>query len=127
MIKSHIQFRLLLIIYCLLIITGSSIPGNSLPKVVTLTPDKLLHTIEYFILGVIFILWVKQDKPKWIAQYKYSSLFLFGCLFALFDEFWQSFIPGRFSDILDWSVDMLGILIAMAVFYWKEKSNDKSA
>ena len=39
-----IQFFL----YLLLILIGSSIPGESVPTVFALTWDKLLHVLEYF-------------------------------------------------------------------------------
>ena len=44
-----LQFKFFL----LLIIIGSSIPGNSVPGIVSLSWDKLLHFIEYSILGVL--------------------------------------------------------------------------
>ena len=44
-----LQFKLFL----LLIIIGSSIPGKSVPEIVTLSWDKLLHFIEYSILGAL--------------------------------------------------------------------------
>jgi VanZ family protein len=42
---------------------------------------------------------------------------IIGCLFALSDEFHQSFVPGRTSEIGDIIADCLGIGMAVLV-YW---------
>ena len=47
--QPKLQFKLFL----LLIIIGSSIPGKSVPEIVSLSWDKLLHIIEYSILGAL--------------------------------------------------------------------------
>jgi VanZ family protein len=51
---------------------------------------------------------VKKNIP-WIL--------IIGCLFALSDEFHQSFVPGRTSEIGDIIADCLGIGMAVLV-YW---------
>ena len=45
--KNHFYF------YLVLILIGSSIPGDTVPSFLGLTWDKLLHLIEYGIIGFL--------------------------------------------------------------------------
>ena len=100
------SYRNLLIVYGILILSISSIPGHSIPRFVLLSWDKLLHIIEYSFLGFLSVSSF-NDKSK--NQIIIISIF---CLcFAIFDEIWQSFIPGRFSSGLDVIADGIGIII----------------
>jgi len=47
-------------------------------------------------------------------------------LFAIFDEFWQSFVPGRFPSVFDVIADIIGFsLVAGTMYYRLRKNNDK--
>lgn len=100
------DYRKLLIIYGILILSVSSIPGNSIPRFVFLSWDKLIHVIEYFILGFLSVSGI---------NYKTNNQIIIICIacicFAIVDEIWQSFIPGRFSSGLDVIADGIGIII----------------
>ena len=99
-------FRILLILYAVLILLVSSIPGNSIPRFVLFSWDKLLHLIEYSILGFLSVNSFDKKSKKQII------IISFFCLcFAMLDEVWQSFIPGRFSSALDVIADGIGIVI----------------
>jgi len=41
--------------YLVLILLGSSIPGESMPPIMALTWDKMLHVIEYSLVGFLGI------------------------------------------------------------------------
>ena len=113
------SYRNLLILYALLIFLVSSVPGNSIPRFVLLSWDKLLHLIEYFFLGFLS---VKSFNNKSKKQTIIISIF---CLcFAILDETWQSFIPGRFSSGLDVIADGIGIVIG-SIFALRYNSNKK--
>jgi VanZ family protein len=45
-------------------------------------------------------------------------ILIIGCLYALSDEFHQSFVPGRTSELGDIIADCLGICMAV-LLYWK--------
>lgn len=103
------HYRLLTCLFMVAILLASSIPGKSLPKVVILSPDKLLHIAEYGILGFLVFMSVK----------KMSYVLLLGAIiFAGFDEFWQSFIPGRFPSIFDVIADMIGFYGVVGTLYY---------
>jgi len=111
---SQKMYRIIFGLYLVAILAASSIPGNSMPKIVILSPDKLLHLAEYFILAVLAFLSFK----------KFSKRLIFGLvLFSIIDEIWQSFIPGRLPSIFDVGADILGILIVISGVYFRSLKN----
>ena len=102
------HFRGMLIGYILLIISVSSIPGNSIPRFILLSWDKLLHMVEYSILGYLAVNSFRAISKNQVI------VIIISCLgFACFDELWQSLIPGRFSSGLDIIADGIGIIIGI--------------
>ena len=100
------HFRGMLIGYILLIISVSSIPGNSIPRFILLSWDKLLHMVEYSILGYLAVNSFRAISKNQVI------VIIISCLgFACFDELWQSLIPGRFSSGLDIIADGIGIIM----------------
>lgn len=109
-------YRILFGLYLIAILAASSIPGHSMPKIIILSPDKLLHLAEYFVLGVLAYLSFKRFS--W-------PLFIGLILFACFDEIWQSFIPGRRPSVFDVAADILGIMIVIGAVYFRSlKAHD---
>ena len=99
-------YRKLLITYGILILSISSIPGDSIPRFVLLSWDKLIHIIEYSFLGFLSVSSIDNKSKNQII-----IACLFCLFFAILDEIWQSFIPGRFSSVLDVIADGIGIII----------------
>ena len=99
-------FRILLILYMALILTLSSFPAQTLPKTWLLNWDKLIHLIQYFILGVLAMKSLKKININSVIL-----VIIFGLLFGSIDEFLQSFISGRFSSALDVLADTIGTAI----------------
>ena len=99
-------FRILLILYMALILTLSSLPAQTLPKTWLLNWDKLIHLIQYFILGVLAMKSLKKININSVIL-----VIIFGLLFGSIDEFLQSFISGRFSSALDVLADTIGTAI----------------
>ena len=97
--KNHFYF------YLVLILIGSSMPGDTVPSFVGLTWDKLLHVIEYGIMGFLAYRAYHTEIKSPIY-----SLIIFGVLFGALDETWQSFIPGRFSSHYDIIADLIGVI-----------------
>ena len=44
---------------------------------------------------------------------------LFGCAHATFDEWHQSFVPGRSSDLADWIADVAGVMLGVLFVAWR--------
>jgi len=97
------------------ILVGSSIPGHKIPTVFQLTPDKLIHCLEYFIFGFLVIRWV-------VVEFKTSFFFqvvitlALGAVAAMADELYQHLTPGRTPDVWDWCLDVVGIALSILIF-----------
>jgi len=89
------------------ILTVSSFPDPD--PGFTLFPgcDKILHFIEYSILGV--------GLRYWSGGAGLPSL-MGGAGFAAFDEFHQRFVPGREASLWDWVADLAGLLVGSLIF-----------
>lgn len=126
LIKNKFRFVYLpLIIYWMLLLTATSLPGEDLPNIGV--SDKIEHFTAYFILAVILNLALLVQSKYGIVKLR-SSLFatiIISCYAAL-DEFHQLFIPGRSGDIKDWIADFVatctGVLI---IFLISGKYRDK--
>ena len=100
------HFRILLLIYMLLILGVSSLPSENIPKLMLLNFDKLIHLVEYFILGALLMKSMKNISTKMLI-----FVIPFGLFFGIMDEYLQSFILGRFSSSLDVLADTIGVVI----------------
>ena len=96
-------------LYLLLILILSSIPGNSVPNIVSLTWDKLIHFFEYVVLGFLGYRAFLHNNELNIYLFCFMGI-LFGC----FDELWQSMIPGRFSSHYDVIADVIGVICGVS-------------
>tara|TARA_A100001011_G_C14076241_1_gene742487 strand:+ start:359 stop:706 length:348 start_codon:yes stop_codon:yes gene_type:complete len=103
--------RLHLFLFSLIIILISSIPGNSFSGKFNFGYDKIIHFIEYSFLGYFCL----KSKIK-LFKSSYFFTMIFGMFFGIFDEFWQSFIPGRNSSIYDVIADFSGICFISFLF-----------
>jgi len=73
---------------------------------------KLAHVLEY---AVLFFLVQRALFSTGVlgAGLRLPLAMLIACLYALSDEWHQSFIPGRSACLADVGVDMLGALLAL--------------
>ena len=99
------------LLFAVLIIGLSSI--HQLPG--TPTPDKVNHSAEYFLFA--FFVWraLTGGRIEAFSWSRAGMIILICGAFGLLDEYYQSFIPGRVSSILDWYADIAGIF-AMITF-----------
>ena len=96
----------------------SSMPGTDVPSIL---PDYIPHFVEYAILG--FLVWgaVRLTKKQQPAGLVSLWAVCITSIYAVSDEFHQSFIPGRTPDIKDWAVDTAAAIVAAAVM-WSVKA-----
>lgn len=70
-----------------------------------------VHIIEYFILGVFAVIFVKSINVKmWIGT-------VLTCVFGLLDETVKILLPTREFSYIDLMKDLLGAGIALALFW----------
>jgi len=110
--------RLALIFFCLAILAGSSIPGDQIPKEFQLTPDKLIHCLEYFTLGILVYRWLMLQFAFNKVHFLFLITLVLGAGFGALDENYQRLTPGRTPDIWDWVLDTIGVLLAAISGYW---------
>ena len=100
--------------YAACIFALSSIPGQALPNVHV--SDKLIHTGEYGLLGLLMCRALTAQLPTWPR----SRIALLSLLAAIYygatDECHQLFVPARSAELADLAADSLGA--ALAAWGW---------
>jgi len=66
---------------------------------------KVAHLLEYFVLAILLHRAVGGQGGWWAL--------VIGGLYALSDEFHQSFVPGRNAELLDLTLDILGVVLGL--------------
>lgn len=87
--------------------------------------DKLVHFVEYNILGFLLMRAITGSDPKMTYMASLLLVFAIGAFYGLTDELHQSVVPGRFAAFSDFIFDSLGSLAGAATFnaaYRKNKS-----
>jgi VanZ family protein len=94
-------------VWAVVILTVSSLPDPA-PRL-PLFPgcDKILHFIEYSILGAGLRYWSGGVRPLFLIG---------GAGFAALDEFHQRYVPGREASPWDWVADLAGLAIGFIFF-----------
>lgn len=104
----------LLSLYCLFIYWLSDQTTLPVPKLFSFQ-DKILHAGAYFIMGILAWRSFKRLRTKPIILALLSVTFC--SLYGMSDEWHQSFVEGRFSDIADWIADTSGAGLAVFLLY----------
>jgi len=83
-------------------------------------PDLLgvgAHFAEYAVLAAL--LWLALRGTPALARYAAPFAVAIAVLYAVSDEFHQSFVPGRYPDVRDVLVDAAGALVAVLLLHWR--------
>lgn len=93
----------------------SSIPAKQLPDSIAVS-DKLVHMVIYAILAVLFAraVAVNNQKPWFLLVWTITVAFV--AFYGITDEFHQSYVFGRSSDLADWIADLVGGSIGSAIY-----------
>ena len=105
---------LVLFAYCILIYYLSSQSQLPVPKLFS-WQDKLEHFSAYALMGVLAWRCFGHYIDRIIILAITS--FLFCSIHGGLDEYHQSFVAGRVSDITDWIADTLGGAFAIFLLY----------
>jgi VanZ family protein len=85
---------------------------------------KLGHATGYAMLGLAYYFAL---PPRLKVGYRWMLALLMAILFALSDEFHQSFVEGRNSSLTDVMIDTAGAAFALTLGgYFSSNSNSKS-
>lgn len=115
------HFIILSIIWMSIIFCLSSLPSTSTGPD---TPffkavSKMLHFIIFGILSILYLSSLKWNKPLRETRIKFFlfSLFLTS-IYAMTDEYHQSFSPGRTPSVRDVIIDTCGALTFLTIAYF---------
>jgi VanZ family protein len=113
MSKKIVFYWLPVILWCCLIFYLSSIPDlrSDFPNNIDYVLRKLAHMTEYAILAFLFFRAAVLDVGK-----KRALVFaiFFAFIFALSDEYHQTFVAGRSGNAVDILIDSSAILLSAA-------------
>lgn len=76
--------------------------------------DKVFHFVAYFVLGTTLAWAGRKSRGKAL----HMALFAAGVLYALSDEWHQSFVPGRDPSAGDLVADILGLGLGYGLVLW---------
>lgn len=83
--------------------------SNPVPEVTALVWDKVLHGVEYSILGVLLS---RALTGEGLASTSSFVLALIAAsAYGASDEWHQAFVPLRSADLSDWTADTVGSLV----------------
>jgi len=124
--KDLVWGRVFALLIIVIILGGSSVPGKNIPEVFSFTPDKLIHCLEYAVLGFFLFRWLRLEFPA----HKLSTIsfvtFFAGSLMGIMDENYQRLTPGRSPDFWDWVLDSVGVLLSVIMMnYLIKRRGDK--
>lgn len=97
------------ILYGILILALSSIPGKQLPSTIHLVSDKILHVVLYTGAGLTVYYALPSVIKTVLIVSTYSAL----------DENYQRLIPNRECDRYDWMADTIGGFFGALIFSCK--------
>jgi len=89
----------------------SAIPGSDLPS----RFGSLGHFVVYAIFGALLVIALARGRDS--AQAITLAVFI-AALYAVSDEYHQSFVPMRTPDVADWGVDTVGAFVGAALALW---------
>ena len=113
--RRFLIYHLPALLYAAAILTVSSMSNLRSPEIRMLAFDKIAHLIEF----AIFAFLIFRSISHWGHRPNLSKTLLFSALFVLFfallDETYQYFIPGRQSDPLDVLADISGAAVVLTL------------
>jgi VanZ family protein len=86
--------------------------SRAIPEALSLAPDYVLHFVGYFVMGILAVRafaggLAEPPRRLWVWCGLAVSL-----VYALTDEWHQSFVPGRDASGTDFIADAAGVLAA---------------
>ena len=97
--------------YLALIFGVSSIPQSTLSQAAFKVSDKIAHLAEYAGFGLLLTVAFRDTirrAPRWVLM---VIVVLVGAAVGALDETYQSTVPGRERELLDWVADVVGVII----------------
>ena len=110
-----IKYWIPVIISAILIFCLSSVPGDNIPRLFS-AQSLVFHIVEYAVFAFLINRALREYYSGWIYRRRFLWVFFLAFIYAVSDEFHQSFVPNRCMSLFDLAYDGLGIFIAN-IFY----------
>ena len=113
--STHFWHWLPAIIWMAVIFYFSSLPNlqSGLPTAWDMILRKAAHIFEYLVLTLL--IWLGLRPTKLFRFNKLQIVFILAWLYALSDEWHQSFVPTRDGNLFDVGIDSIGIVIGIII------------
>src|SRR5437762_1615490 len=79
------------------------------------------HLTEYAILATLAARAFRNSSHQFIRLHWFKLSLLLAMIYALSDEFHQSFVPSRTASIYDSLIDSVGALIALSIIWFRHR------
>lgn len=100
-----------------LITTGSLINSSSIPKVNIDLSDKIIHSLAYFLLFIVWAFYgalsTKKKSYKQVAAFAAILVFIYGIIIEVLQE---QLSPTRRADVNDVLANTIGILLGILIY-----------
>lgn len=106
------------ITFAALIFYVSSIPGSDLPSNLGIMTT-IAHFCEYALLSGMIVLAI--SRPKRSKTFLIVVALVISSAYGITDEIHQYFVPGRYTDIIDWIVDLAGSTVGATIAYYVDR------
>jgi len=109
------------VVVMIVIFFASATPSSDLPSFGTwdLFAKKSGHMFGYGLLAAAFSHALKKGGK--IMKIQFIAAVCLACLYAVSDEFHQSFTPGRSPSIQDVGIDAIGAALGLLIWNWIRK------
>ena len=102
------------LVYFVAIFTVSA-QSDPMPALTAAVWDKALHWIDYGGLALLLCRAFRGEGCTWLIACLLAAFVASG--YAVSDEWHQSMVPGRNSDVGDWAADTIGAAFGVTL-YW---------
>ncbi len=97
-------------------LSSLSHPEEHLP-IVSHFSDKVLHAIEYAALGALCYRAFQGTLNASWRRWSIPLAIVVASFYGATDEFHQSFVPFRYSHVLDWVADTIGAILGVLAMH----------
>ncbi len=96
----------------------SATPSSGLPDFGSFDfyVKKAGHMLGYALLSAAYLYGIGSRRPK-----AYLLAWIFAVVYAMTDEYHQSFVPGRHAWVRDVAIDSVGAFISLLITHWIRK------
>lgn len=124
--KHFLKYQVPFLLWVLFIFALSSIPSQYFLKTGFFRLDKPIHVFIFFTLGWLGRrAFVHQSRYPRLREHNVVSSFLFAVVYGVLDEIHQAFIPGREPELFDLIADVIGGVLFLSVFWWRDHIRER--